>query len=337
MRPAEEGGPTDGANADGGTADHGSADSGRAPTAGRFADLSESHRAAVEAGFDESPAAAPAVSLVVVTYRTDRDAFESVLSALRSQTDDDFELVVVDNGVEWDLGARLREVEGGAVYAELSRNCGVTLARNLGARLGDADLLLFLDDDAVPAPDFVAAHRRAHAAVDVVAVRGRVVPQSRTFYNSLQRWYDLGDRPRPFLLNIEGNTSVARDAYRSVSGFDEKLGGRAGHEGIDLTYRLVRAGYGRESIVYSPDPVVYHDYATSLLGYLEKRVVGRRHRKRLAARRPELFEFASAYSPPDDGGFEQSPAERFTHLALDAATRLGSAAVGLMQALRTRF
>ncbi|MDS0300421.1 glycosyltransferase [Halogeometricum sp. S1BR25-6] len=319
--------------------DDGRADGGRTaggtPTADRFADLDDPYRTAVRTGFDGSRAVDPSVSLVVVTYRTDRDAFESVLSALRSQTDDDFELVVVDNGVEWDLGARLREVRGGAAYAKLRRNYGVTFARNLGARLGDADLLLFLDDDAVPAPDFVAAHRRAYTDADVVAVRGRIVPKSRTFYNSLQRWYDLGDRPRPFLLNIEGNTSVDRDAYRSVSGFDEELGGRAGHEGIDLTYRLVRAGYDRERIVYRPEPVVSHDYATSLLGYLEKRVVSRRHRKRLAARRPELFEFAGAYSPPDDGAFEQSPAERFTHLALDAVTRLGSAALGLNRALRT--
>ncbi|ELZ31808.1 glycosyltransferase [Halogeometricum pallidum JCM 14848] len=336
MRPAEDDEPTTDAKTQPEAGDDGPANAGETPANGRFADLPERYRAVVETFFDESQVAEPAASLVVVTYQTDRDAFESVLSALRSQTDDDFELVVVDNGVEWNLAARLREVDGGAVYAELVRNCGVTLARNLGARLGDADFLLFLDDDAVPASDFVAAHRCAHAAEDIVAVRGRVVPQSRTFYNSLQRWYDLGDRPRPFLLNIEGNTSIDRDAYRSVSGFDEELGGRAGHEGIDLTYRLMRAGYDRESVVYRPEPVVYHDYATSLLSYLEKRIVSRCHRKRLSMRRPELFEFAGAYSPPDDGAFEQSPAERFTHLALDAVTRLGSAAVRLKRALRPR-
>lgn len=334
MHPEGTDGSTAGAESETSDGHH---EAGASPMTGRFADLPEPYRAVVERGFDGSQAADPAASLVVVTYRTDRDAFESVLSSLRSQTNDDFELVVVDNGVEWDLAARLRAVDDGAVYAELVRNCGVTRARNLGARLGDADLLLFLDDDAVPARDFVAAHRRAHTADGVAAVRGRVRPQSRTFYNSLQRWYDLGDRPLPFLLNIEGNTSIDRDAYRSVSGFDEELGGRAGHEGIDLTYRLVRAGYDRESIVYRPDPVVYHDYATSLFNYLAKRIVSRRHRKRLSARRPDLFEFADTYSPPDDGAFERSAAERLTHLALDGAARLGGAAVRFERALRSRL
>lgn len=298
--------------------------------------LSDPYRRLVATAHDDVPSVDPAASLVVVTYRTDRDAFESVLDALEAQTDEAFELVVVDNGVEWDIESRLRGLDYGTAYVELVRNCGVTVARNLGAELARSKLLVFLDDDAVPAEEFVAAHRRAHDG-DAVAVRGRVVPRSDAFYNRLQRWYDLGDRTFPYLLNTEGNTSVDREAYRSVSGFSEELGGRAGHEGIDLTYRLVRAGYDREQIRYCPDPVVYHDYATTLLGYLHKRIVGGRNRKRLAERRSDLFEFASTYSPPASATRERSTAERVLGLALAGAVRVGRRLTTLHDTVRDRF
>lgn len=306
------------------------------PASGRIAQLPATYRRVVETGFDHVSDAEPAISLVVVTFRTDRSSFETLLEGLEAQTEESFELLVVNNGVDWDLEGRLRELDHGTAYVELVRNCGITFARNLGAELAAANLLLFLDDDAVPATDFVEAHRTAHDD-DVVAVRGRVFPQSETFYNRLQRWYDLGDRSLPYLLNIEGNTSVDREAYRSVSGFDEELGGRAGHEGIDLTYRLVRAGYDRDQIVYCPDAIIYHDYATTLVGYVRKRIASRRYRRRLTERRPELFEFASTYAPPDHVSHEKSSVDHLIHLVLDGVIRVGCRLTEVRDAFRDRL
>ncbi|RYJ19530.1 glycosyltransferase family 2 protein [Halogeometricum borinquense] len=317
--------------------DNSEAPADETPCIGRAERLSGVYRHLVETGFDNVQATEPAISVVVVTFQTSRNAFDSVLTAIEAQTDDAFELVVVNNGVDWDIESRLRDLDCGTAYVELIRNCGVTIARNLGAELALSDLLLFLDDDAVPEENFVAAHRCAHDDSDVVAVRGRIFPQSKTFYNRLQRWYDLGDRTLPYLLNIEGNTSIDREAYRSVSGFDEKLGGRAGHEGIDLTYRLIRTGYDRDQIVYCPDAVIYHDYATSLSGYIRKRIVSRRYRKRLTNRRPELFEFARTYSPPDDVTRNKSPLDHLVHLALDGVIRLGCRAVEVRDTIRSQF
>mgnify|MGYP006273080619 FL=1 len=328
MRSEPDGEQTTGAGADASTA---------APESERFAALPEEYRRRIETEFDDAPDVEPTISVVVVTFRTDREAFESVLDALGAQTHEAFDFVVVNNGVDWDIESRLREFDHGTTYVELVRNCGVTLARNLGAELARSDLLLFLDDDAVPAADFVEAHRRAHDDEGVVAVRGRIFPQSKSFYNRLQQWYDLGDRSLPYLLNIEGNTSIDRDAHRSVSGFDERLGGRAGHEGIDLTYRLVEAGYDRDQIVYCPDAIIYHDYATSLLGYVRKRIVSRRYRKRLTERRPELFEFASTYSPPDHVVHEKSSLDHVVHLALDGVIRVGCRLAETRDALGDRL
>ncbi|WP_245758397.1 glycosyltransferase family 2 protein [Halogeometricum limi] len=295
----------------------------------RLSQLPETYRSRVETGFDATHDPDPAASLVVVTFRTARPVFESVLSALAAQTDDDFELVVVNNGVDWDIESRLRELDQQTAYVELVRNCGVTVARNLGAELALSDLLLFLDDDGVPDHRFVEAHRRAHKENDIVAVRGRVFPKSKTFYNRFQQWYNLGDESLPYLLNIEGNASIDREAYDDVSGFDEALGGRAGHEGIDLTYRLLREGYERDQIQYCPHAVIYHDYATSLVGYIHKRIVSRRHRQRLSAQRPELFEFASTYSPPPGMDPDNSRFDNLAQTLLAVVVYVGSLVLDL--------
>ena len=68
------------------------------------------------------------------------------------------------------------------------------------------------------------------------------------------------------MLNTEGNASIKRDALVAVGGFAAMFG----HEGVDLTGRLVER-YGPDAVWYSPEPVIYHDYVSSFRGYLAKR------------------------------------------------------------------
>lgn len=307
------------------------ADSERA-AAGRIDRLDATYRDEIETWFDDPAETRPEASVVVVTYRTPAEAFEELLSALDAQSAGAFEVVVVDNGTAWDAESAAIESDRVTAYAELRRNRGVTFGRNLGAALAVADVLVFVDDDAVPGPRFVEAHLDAHDG-DVVAARGRVLPIEDSLYNRLQSWYDLGDEVIPYFLNTEGNASVDREAFRAVSGFDERLGGRAGHEGIDLTYRLLRSGYDREQVLYVPDAVVHHDNAADLRSYLKKRAVGKHYRAELAARRPEVFEFARTYSPPDRARERRGRLDRVAAIALDAAARIGCS----LFELRRRF
>lgn len=239
-----------------------------------------------------SPASTPAV--VIVTYGRDRATFRPVLRALDAQTRSDFELTIVDNGTEWDVASEI--ARSGVVdrYVSMARNVGVATGRNVGARLANGDLLVFLDDDGVPRRDFVEQHCRVHEG-DVVAARGRVVPQRNNIYNEMQQHYDLGEDVRPCLLNIEGNTSIDRETFLDVGGFNDRLEGRAGHEGVELTYRLLHAGVASDQIVYFPDAVIEHDYAVGLRDYLEKQVGRRRARRYLARHHRPIFELNDRY------------------------------------------
>ncbi|RDI69648.1 glycosyltransferase family 2 protein [Halopelagius longus] len=292
-----------------------------AATSSRVDELPAQYREMVGSSTERPLSAAPSASVVIVTYGTPRAVLRETLDALDEQTADDFEVIVVDNGVRFDLDELVERTERVSALVHLDGNYGVTVARNVGAEVAASDLLIFLDDDGIPDGDFVAAHRAAHDD-GAVAVRGRVLPRSDSLYNRLQTWYDLGDERVPFTLNIEGNASIRRAAFREVSGFDESLSGRAGHEGIELTYRLLTSGYDREDIVYDPRPVIYHDYATDVRSYLRKRAAGRRRRRLLAATRPEVSKLAREYSKPTSSRSDRARGDRFALVCLDAMVRL---------------
>lgn len=106
---------------------------------------------------------APSVSIILATNR-DTPYLEEALRSVRDQTVDDWELLVVDNGIP-DAG-RVRElVERDArmrlITIESSATAGV--ARNVGVSQTRADLITFLDDDDVWAPDRLERHLQAHA------------------------------------------------------------------------------------------------------------------------------------------------------------------------------
>jgi len=263
-------------------------------------------------------------TIVVVLFQTDRQDFRRVLSRLSEQTTDVFDVVLVDNGTEWDVLEAVNGMPCVSTYVELRRNYGVTAARNIGAAVASGELLVFLDDDALPASDFVEQHARIHRERDVLAVRGRVIPRTDCIYNRLQTWYDLGDNPMPYFINIEGNASFRADAFAAAQGFDETLEGRAGHEGIELSYRLTDRGESIDALLYHPGPVVYHDYATSLRGYVNKVVHARKTRTQLRNLHPAVFEFTNQYPEQEPTSAGLSRIDRLKQMGINAAVELAS-------------
>jgi hypothetical protein len=262
-------------------------------------------------------------SVVIVTYRVDRGDFEATLDALGVQTADRYEVIVVDNGTDWDVEAELASRDRCLVYAELEDNPGVTVARNIGAKLALGDLLVFLDDDGVPRETFVESHRRIHDERGVVAARGRVLPRTDTVYNRLQRHYDMGPETKPHFLNIEGNTSFDRETFLEYGGYSENLDGRAGHEGLELTYRMIEEGdVDREQVVYCPDVVIHHDYAEGVIDFVRKRASQPSKARQLDCEFDQLAEFAHTYSGTKSGMPDLGPIDYVRVAFLEAAIRL---------------
>jgi GT2 family glycosyltransferase len=186
------------------------------------------------------------------------------------------EVVVVDNGSR--DGTR-EAVEALAVPGGTSLRCvdepiaGATRARNTGARAARGTIVAYVDDDALPAPDWLAALLAAFDDPRLGGAGGRVAlrfdgPPPAWWDAALADYlaaYDLGPASidlatRPWYDAPRGdNMAFRRDALLAVGGFDERLGPRAGRPSVgeesELCLRLRAAGWG---VGYVPGAAVEH-------------------------------------------------------------------------------
>lgn len=187
------------------------------------------------------------VSVVIATR--DRAALlAGALASLRAQAGAPaFEMVVVDNGSSDATAAVARD--GGAVLVhEAEPNRG--RARNAGVAAASGELVLFVDDDVVVPPFFVAAHVRAHAAArEPHVVTGPIVNVP-----------SAGDRPVPTWLNASNaffctcNVSLPKATFDAVGGFDAAFD-QYGWEDTELGVRLRAAGVKRR---FAWDAYLWH-------------------------------------------------------------------------------
>ncbi len=104
------------------------------------------------------------VSVIVPTYnRVER--LQRVLAALEGQTVslDSFEVIIVSDGSTDGTNDFLQTVDSDLrLTAVFQANSGAAAARNNGLRHAKGALVLFIDDDVVPAPQLLAEHLRFH-------------------------------------------------------------------------------------------------------------------------------------------------------------------------------
>ena len=99
-----------------------------------------------------SRASIPFVSVVIPVHRNP-DGLRLCLDALQRQTypDSHFEVVVVDNGGNEDLGPMVSEYSNARLcYEEVPSSYA---ARNTGARHARGSVFAFTDSDCIPAPE----------------------------------------------------------------------------------------------------------------------------------------------------------------------------------------
>jgi len=219
------------------------------------------------------PAAAPAasaaglaLSVIVPTFRRE-DALARCLGALARQDVDaaSFEVIVVDD----DPGAA--EPSPGAEYPFALRRvrnggAGAAAARNRGAALATAPLLLFLDDDVVADPWLLGRHlawhrEREEGAVLVGPYRPRPARRNLAAIAARLWWQDLfgllGEaRGMTFVGALTANVSLPRELFAAVGGFSEAYS-RQRREDWEWGLRVRRAGI---PIAFDPRASARHEF-----------------------------------------------------------------------------
>lgn len=146
-------------------------------------------------------------------------------------------------------------------------NQGAAHARNVGYHAAadrGAEVVCFLDDDAVAPADWYARHIAVHAEMPLVAAVGGGVenlhPKSRVArMTQAVIFRPLRVDPGPVRFVPTLNASFKIRSLDEVGGFDERFPGAAG-EDVDLCWRIVKEGW---TIHYEPDLTVLHDHPTS--------------------------------------------------------------------------
>ena len=236
---------------------------------------------------------APEASVIIVTYNTNQKLLSQNLDSLKKQLNNKFEIIIIDNSDKTDIKSIVSSYS--LEYIKLNKNYGLSLARNVGIKFAKGDIVIFLDDDAIPAPDFIEEHLNAYREHDIFGLRGKAIPVKSSFYNYLAGLYDLGDEVIPCPICLEGNSSFKREVLIDIGGFNPELQDAGGHEGLELTYRFFTKYKNKSKLIYYPKAIIYHDCVNSFYKYIKKTLRSTRHSELITARFPRIWEFYGEY------------------------------------------
>lgn len=198
---------------------------------------------------------------LIIPSRAGASRLPNLLTALRAQTDPEWEAIVVVDGELDD------SVEVVAANADLPArsilfptNQGRSSALNAGFAAAVGEVLIRCDDDLVPGPDFIAGHKAAHQGPPNGAIGLCKDAPSASWYS---RTYGLDNQERQFRAALGvgppgvasepqdelprwrfwgGNVSVTREVWEQVGPYDVRYR-RYGWEDVDWGYRLHQTGY----------------------------------------------------------------------------------------------
>ncbi len=231
----------------------------------------------------EATAPPPRVSVVIPTFNR-AGSLARLLEALDTSAapEGGLEVVIVDDGSSDDT-SRVAARFGARVLQQT--NAGAAAARDRGWRAARGEIIVFIDDDCVPAPDAIATLTAtlADTAADAVGAGMRpvstdgLIPQ----FAELEGLVDHGIASDGHIRwLVTAGLAVRREALDKVGGFDLGFPGAAG-EDVDLTLQLMEAGY---RLMIEPSAVVYHEHRTRMRQLLSVYYRRAQVQGRLAAR-----------------------------------------------------
>jgi glycosyltransferase involved in cell wall biosynthesis len=220
------------------------------------------------------------ISVIVSTYNWPA-AFELSVASLLAQTDQDFEIIIADDGSS---PANLQTTQ--TFCAQASRPIRYVHHEDKGFRAGtirnkavaqsQGDYLIFVDGDCIALPDFIAKHRRLAEAGYFVPGNRVLLNQAYTqevlrekiflhkwswanflrlkLQNKLNRLLPFFTLPLGFLRYLQPqkwqkamtcNLAVWKNDFIAINGFDEVFEGW-GYEDSDLVIRLIHKGIKRK-------------------------------------------------------------------------------------------
>jgi glycosyltransferase involved in cell wall biosynthesis len=228
-------------------------------------------------------------SIIIPTYQRKvflRDTLKSVID--QNFTEDDYEVFVVDNAPEStpELVALCDSSTRQPVcYIHEPRN-GLHHARHAGARAANGEVIIYIDDDVICPPGWLAAMVKPFENKNVAMVAGKVVLQYEVSppywllqFSSFLSAFDCGNEARalePYASAVGCNMAVRKNALFEMGGFNpDGFGDRTliryrGDGECGLARKFYDAGL---RVWYDPDAWLEHRVPTKrmTINYIEER------------------------------------------------------------------
>ncbi len=209
------------------------------------------------------------VSLIIPTYNR-QSVVLNTIEHLTKQTLSDFEVIIVDQTKIKD--SNLENYRGNIFnykYIKITET-GLPNARNVGVENAKGDILIFIDDDSIPAVDLVQSYLNLfnNLGKDVWCIGGRVIEKNTTMFRERDSivggwitWYGKTlknfdtDKSGECEWSAGGNFAVIKKCFMEVGGFDSNFIGTAVMEDGDFGY-AIKKNNGR--VYYFPEPIIEH-------------------------------------------------------------------------------
>ena len=211
---------------------------------------------------------APRFSVIVCTYNgsaTLRQCLEGVLTLHYP----DYEVIVVSDGSTDDSGEIAASFEGVRVIETPQR--GLAAARNTGMGAATGEILAYIDDDAIPDPDwlshlaatFTGGSFAAAGGPNVLPAGSGAVAQCVANAPGGPTHVLISDREAEHIPGC--NMAIRKTELEAIEGFDPQF--RAAGDDVDVCWRLLASG---KRIAFSPGAVVWHHRRGTVRAYLRQ-------------------------------------------------------------------
>lgn len=234
------------------------------------------------------------LSTVVIPVYNGAGVVQRCLDALAQQTvaADSFEIIVVDDG---SADATAAVVQSWAERHPHLRtrlvqqaNAGPAAARNCGAQLAQAPIVLFTDADCAPAPGWVQALLAACADPTVAGAKGVYrTDQCELVARFVQAEYEdrydrMAGRPQIDFVDTY-SAAYRRDIFLANGGFDSTFP-TASVEDQEFSFRLASRGH---RLVFVPEAAVIHLHDRTLREYARRKFLIGYWKARVTQRHPD--------------------------------------------------
>lgn len=228
----------------------------------------------------------PFISVVICTYNGSSTIQDS-LEALALVNYPSFEVLVVDDGSTDALAAIVSKYP---VTLIRTSNRGLSNARNTGLYRAKGEIVVYLDDDAYPDPDWLCYLAWAYQNTSHAAIGGPNLcpPEDGLLAQCVA---NAPGGPVHVLLSDEiaehipgCNMSFRRADLLAIGGFDPIY--RAAGDDVDVCWRIQQAG---KTIGYHPSALVWHHRRNSIQAYWKQQVGYGKAEALLEAKWPEKY------------------------------------------------